>query len=314
MEQNRNKRRMPSNGRPKRPAPKRRVEKPARPAETEKITAQEVVYTAPEPLNRKKVLLHLATVAAVVLALFMGCSVFFKVENVVVSGNLKYDAWTVREASGIEKGESLLMLSKAKACGKITEALPYVKIVRIGITLPNTVNIYVEELDVVYAAQDAKDAWWLLTSDGRVVEKTTEANAKKNTILQGFRLASPAVGATAKAEEAHDQAGVGGEEAPVVTITNQDRLDTALSIVMELERKGILNKAASVDVTDMANIELWYGKAYQVKLGNPGEMEKKIGLMYGTIQRHEKEGSYQSGVLDITFEIYQGAVGYEPFK
>ena len=311
-----NKRKRRPAGRPsaKRPTGKRPVENREHPAEPKRVPAQEVVYTAPEPMNRRKLILQVATLAAVVLALFMGCSVFFKVENVVVSGNAKYDAWTVREASGIEKGESLLTLAKAKACGKITKALPYVKIVRIGITLPNTVNIYIEELDVVYAAQDSKDGWWLMTSGGRVVEETSASIAKTKTVLMGFKLDQPVVNEQAKAVEFDPEDLADGETAPVITITNQDRLETALSIVTELERRGILGKATSLDVTDMGNIEMWYGKAYQVKLGDPGKMENKIDLMCGTIRRHEQEGSYQSGILDITFEIYPGAVGYEPLK
>lgn len=298
---------------------KRPVRKPVekkKPAQTEvkRTPAQEVVYTAPEPLDRKKLILRIATIAAVVLALFMGCSIFFKVEKVVVSGNVKYDAWTVREASGIEEGASLLTFGKAKACGQITQKLPYVKIVRIGVTLPNTVNIYIEELDVVYSAEDSKGGWWLLTSDGRVVEKTSASYAKSQTVLKGFELDAPVVGEKAKAVEADPNATDENGEQIVVTITNQERLDTALTIVTELERKGILGKAVSVDVTNMAAIELWYGKDYQVKLGDAGEMEKKLGLMCGTIQRHEKEGSYQNGILDITFEIYPDAVGYQPFE
>lgn len=314
MEDKRKRRRPPLEPRRDRPAGKPRQEKPERQVEPKRAPAQEVVYTAPEPLHRKKLILQIATVAAVVLALFMGCSIFFKVENVVVSGNSKYDAWTVREASGIQKGESLLTLAKAKACGKITEALPYVKIVRIGITLPNTVNIYIEELAVVYAAQDADDGWWLLTSGGRVVEKTSAIHAQTKTVLKGFKLDAPVVNEQAKALEVDPDDIPEGETAPVITTTNQDRLETALSIVSDLERRGILGNAASVDVEDMGNIELWYGKAYQVKLGDPGDMEKKIGLMCGTIQRHQLEGSYQSGILDITFEIYPSAVGYEPLK
>lgn len=303
-------------GRPsaKRPTEKKPAVNKERPAEPKRVPAQEVVYTAPEPMDRRRLILQVATLAAVVLALFMGCSIFFKVENVVVSGNAKYDAWTVREVSGIEKGESLLTLAKAKACGKITKALPYVKIVRIGITLPDTVNIYIEELDVVYAAQDADDGWWLMTSGGRMVEKTSASVAKTQTVLKGFRLEDPVVNEQAKALEFDPEDLAEGETAPVITITNQDRLETALTIVTELERRGILGDAASVDVEDMGNIELWYGKAYQVKLGDPGDMEKKIGLMCGTIRRHQQEGSYQSGILDITFEIYPGAVGYEPLK
>lgn len=301
--------RRPGSTRPTaRPAEKKREQQVVR------APAQEVVYTAPEPINRKKLILRIATVAAVVLALFMACSLFFKVENIKVSGNVKYDAWTIREASGIETGESLLALGKAKACGRITEKLPYVKVVRIGITLPNTVNIYIEELDVVYAAQDSKDNWWLLTSDGRIVDKTSASYAKTKTVLKGFRLAAPEVNEQAVAVEVNPKTGEEGSDDPISSITNKDRMDTALSIAMELERRGIFGKVASVDVTDMSNIELWYGSAYQVKLGDPKDMEKKIGMMYGTIQRHETEGSYQSGILDITFEIYPDAVGYEPFK
>lgn len=298
----------------KRPPMGSRPKKQTEQTPTKRPPAQEVVYTAPEPLDRKKFLLRLLTVAAVVLALFMGCSIFFKVENIKVSGNQKYDVWTVREASGIELGDSLLSFGKAKACGRITEALPYVKIVRVGITLPNTVNIYIEELDVVYSAQDELGQWWLLTSGGRVVEKTTESTAQTKTVLKGFVLAEPVVGEGAVAVEVDPSTTPSGEEPSIITVTNQDRLDTALFIVYELERRGVLGKAASVDVTDMANIELWYGSDYQVQLGDPGEMEKKITLMCGTIQKHEKEGSYQSGILDISFTTYPGAVGYTPFE
>lgn len=298
----------------RRPTTRQKTHHPAKPAPVQRPPAQEVVYTQPEPLNRKKLVLRLLTVAAVVIALFVGCSIFFKVENIKVSGNNKYDVWTVREVSGIEQGESLLAFGKAKACGRITEALPYVKSVRISVTLPNTVNIYIEELEVVYAVQDESNGWWLLTSDGRVVEKTTESTAKKKTILRGFLVLSPEVGEKASALEINPATAPSGEEEPIITITNQDRMDTALAIVHELERKGILGKAASVDVTDMGNIELWYGTDYQVKLGDPGEMDKKIALMWATIQKHQKEGSYQSGILDISFTTYPGAVGYTPFN
>lgn len=306
---NKRKRRRPVRNQTNRPVRKSRPEKNPEPV---RAPAQEVVYTAPEPLNRKKLILRIATVAAIVLALFLACSVFFKVENIKVSGNVKYDEWTVFEASGIEKGQSLLTFGKGKACAQIAQKLPYVKIVRIGITLPNTVNIYIEELDVVYAAQDSKDSWWLLTSGGRVVESISASGAKSKTMLNGFKLESPVVGESAKAVEVDPN--TTSEEDPPITITNQDRLDTALSIVTELERRGILGQVSSLNVDDMGNIELWYGTAYQVKLGDAGQMEKKIELMCATIRNHESTGRYQSGILDITFEIYPDGVGFQAFE
>lgn len=272
--------------------------------------AQEVVYTAPEPLNRKKLILRLLTVAAVALALFMGFSIFFKVENIVVSGAEKYSAWDVLEASGIEKGEGLLSFGKAKACGKITKALPYIKTVHIGITLPDTVNIYIEEFDVAYSAQDQSGQWWLITSDGSIVESTSESNASIRTILKGFRLLDPKVGEFAQAVEQDPDATDENGEPVIVTVTNQERLKTALEILQQIERNGILGKVSSVNVTDIGNIELWYSSQYQVKLGDQSRIDYKIAAMKKTISQM---GSHESGVLDITFTTLPDKVGYDPF-
>lgn len=296
----------------RRPASRRRESSPP-PIKERRKPAPEVVYTAPEPINRKKLILRLATVAAVVLALFLGFSIFFKVERIVISGTEKYTAYAVEQASGIEKGDSLLALGRAKVAGRITKTLPCVKSVRIGITLPDRVNIYIEELEVVYAAPDSQNAWWLLTADGRIVEKTTESEAKKHTILEGFALRSPKAGDTAQAEntqpstESTDES----QETPSADpFTPSEKLQMALNLVSLLERNGILGEAASVNVTDMSDIQIWYGTQYQVKLGSANPMEKKIATLKAAVQ---EMGSYQSGVLDITYTVVKDGVSYKPF-
>lgn len=266
----------------------------------------EVTYTPPVPINRKKLLLRLATVFAVALALFLGCTVFFRVKDVVVTGTERYTAWTVREASGIEEGESLLAFGKTKAAGRIMEKLRYVRIVRIGVTLPDTVNIHIQELDVVYGVQDAQDGWWLLSCDGKVVEKTNETKARESTVLKGFRLSKPTVGESAVAQEPE-------ATESTVLITDQERLEAALSVITQLERNEILGEAASVDVTDPSNIQLWYQDDYQVLLGDPDRMDEKIMMMTRVIRQHQQEGGYQSGVLDITLTNTPDGVEYTPF-
>lgn len=270
--------------------------------------AQDVYYTPPVPLNRKKLVLRLLTVAAVVVALFLGFAIFFRVENVVVSGTEKYTPWAVCEASGIRKGESLLGLSKAKAAGNITQELRYIKGVRIGITLPDTVNIYVEELDVVYALTDAQGNWWLMAADGKVVEQATREEAQQHTLIHGVTLDRPTVG---KAATAHEQ-GSTDPDAPV-QITAAQRLQAALTIVKELEANGVLGEADTLDVTDVMAMELWYGDDYQVLLGEAKRMDEKIAMMCAVINQHRQEGGYQSGILDITLTTEPDGVGYTPF-
>lgn len=273
--------------------------------------AREVTYTPPLPLNRKKLVIRLATVAAIAIALFLGFTIFFRVEKVIVTGTHRYTPWSVREASGIEEGASLLAFGKTKAASRVMENLRYVKSVRIGVTLPDTVNIYIEELEVVYGVQDKDDGWWLISSDGRVVEGTNEAAARETTVLKGFRIGKPKVGANAVGAQRDKQNNTENEH-PVL-ITDQERLEAALCVITQLERYEILGEAANVDVTDPGNIQLWYGDDYQVMLGNPDRMDEKIGMMTGVIRQHEQSGGYQSGVLDITLTENPNGVNYNPF-
>lgn len=256
----------------------------------------EVVYLPPKPFSRNRVLVRLLTVTSVVLALLLGISVFFKVERFEVSGNVKYQAWDVAEASDI-LGENLLTFSHAKAAGKIQTLLPYVKSVRIGIKLPNTVKIVIEETEVTYSVQASDDSWWLLSSTGKVVEKAATGSQDSHTRLLGIRILDPVAGQQAVVlETTQPQLDEQGNPIPV-TYTDAQRLDTALNIVQFLEQSGIIGKAASIDVTHAADIQLWYGKQYLVKLGDSSQLGYKIGLLAAIV---DHGGKYDNGILDIT--------------
>jgi hypothetical protein len=142
----------------------------------------------------------------------------------------------------------------------------------------------------------------LITSEGRVVEQTSDVTAV--TVLQGFKLHNPQSGQQAVAKENEPD-----DEGAVVTFTNAERLNAALSIVTQLERNGILGEVASVNVEKLGAIELWYGDRYQVKLGNTGRIDEKIAAMADAISQMDK---HQSGQLDITFADQKDQIYYIP--
>ena len=270
-----------------------------------------VIYTAPTPFNRNRLLIQLVTVTAVVLSLVMGLSVFFKVETITVSGADKYSTWAVREASGIKEGDNLLTFSIPRASGQIIAKLSYVDKVRIGIKLPDTVNIYIEERDVNYAIKDSTGTWWLMTSDGRMVEQTNGGVAADHTQVLGVTVEAPEVNEYAVATELPPtETDESGELVPV-TVTGAQRLSAALQILKALEANDIVGEAASVDVTRLEDIILWYGTRYQVNLGGTGNMEYKIACMNDTIL---SLSDYQSGVLDVSFNFWKDQVGYTAFE
>ena len=279
--------------------------------QTRNRPSPDVVYVQPAPFNKTRFFLCLLIAVAVVLAVIFGMSIFFKVDadKITVSGTEKYTAWQIREASGIKDGENLLSINEPRISSAIREALPYVNKVRVGIKLPDTVKIEIEELDVVYSAEDVEGNWWLLRSDGYIVEKTNSADAEQYTKLLGIKLTEPAQGEQAKAYQ-QTQTGEDGETEPV-TVLASEQLSTALSIVQYLEDCGVIGDAESVDVTNMGDLQLWYADRYQVTLGDGLELSRKIRSMKAAI---DQMSDYQSGILDVSFTTWPNEVGYTPFS
>ena len=291
-------------------AAKKRTKKSGKSARP-KQPAPAIIYTEPQAFNRSRFLVQMLTVTAVVVAFVLALSVFFKVEKITVSGAEVYSSWAIREASGISEGDNLLTFSHARAGAQIKANLPYVDSVRFGIKLPDTVNIIVEEAEVVYAIKDSNGQWWLMNSSGRVVEQANSGVAANYTQVLGVTLESPAVNLQGvAAEAAPTETDASGEYIPV-TVTGAQRLTTAMQILKALEENDIVGDAASVDVTRVEDIILWYGTRYQVNLGDSTRLDYKIACMNDVILQMS---DYQSGILDISFTHWPTQVGYTPFS
>ena len=277
-----------------------------------------VIYTEPAAFSRNRLVVQLVTVIAVVLALTVGLSVFFKVQHIYVSGAKVYSESAITEVCGINKGDNLLTFSHARAAALIQANRPYVREVRFGIKLPDTVNIIIEEDEVVYAVKDDTGQWWLMNSSGRVVTQGTSATVANKTQILGVNLDNPVPNEHAVAMESApavtdttDPTGETVTQITPVTTTGAQRLDAALEILKALEANDIVGSAASVDVSRIDDIVLWYGTRYQVNLGDSTRLDYKIACMNSVIAQMSE---YQSGVLDCSFTIWEKQVGYTPFS
>ena len=272
--------------------------------------APAIIYTQPKAFSRTRLLIQMLTVTAVVAAMIAGLSVFFKVEYITVTGAEVYSAWSVREASGIQEGDNLLTFSHARAGALIKANLPYVNTVRFGIKLPDTVNIIIEEDAVVYSIEDSTGTWWLMNSDGRVVEQTNKSKAANYTKILGITLENPAPDKQAVATETVLSATTETGETIPMTTTGAKRLSTAMEILEALEANDIVGEAASVDVSRLEDIIVWYGSRYQVNLGDSSNVDYKIACMNDVILQLSE---FDSGILDVSFTIWPDQVIYTPF-
>ncbi len=284
--------------------PRRRRKPDNRPSKGPELQVQ---YTPAKTFNRNRFLLHLATVAAVVLALVLGMSIFFKVGQINVAGAKKYTLWDVRQASGIQDGEALLGLSEAKISANIRQQLPYVGNVRVGIKLPNIVNIEITELEVVYAVEAVDGTWWLIDATGRVVDTTDAASAKEYTRILGVRIHNAQIGQPAKAAEPEsntaNQIPTGSTAPTLPPVPAEERLNTVIQVLTALENNGVMGGEIikTVDVSDRETIRLWYKDRYEVSLGDVTQLDHKVALMKAAIVQ---EGEYKSGYMDVSFRIW----------
>ena len=274
----------------------------------------QVQYTPAKPFNRNRFLLHMATVLAVVLAVVLVMSIFFKVGQVMVSGTEKYTPWEIKEAAGIQDGDALLSLSEAKITAKIQEKLPYVGDVRVGIKLPDTVNIEITELQVVYAVEDSNGAWWLLDASGRIVDGTDTAASKNHTRIEGVKIQSGAIGEQAAGYQPETGNSTQPSDQLIATlppISAAEQFSAAVQILTGLEKNGVMGVVDTVNVSDPGALSLMYDNRYQVSLGDVSRMEYKISAMKSSVA---ELGQYQSGYLDVSFTIWPNEVGYRPFE
>ena len=289
---------------------KRKKTRPVRRKRTQPVNKAEaqIQYTPAKPFNRNRFLLRLATAAAVVLAIFAGMSIFFKVDEtqILVAGTEKYSAYDVKEASGVQDGDGLIGLSKAKIAARICKNLPYVDSVRVGIKLPDTVHIEIVERSVAYAVSDTMSGWWLLNAEGRIIDRADAAAVKSHTQILGVKIVGAVLGEQAVAAEAMATAPTGGEVAPVVSGAAQ--LDGALQVIRSLEKNGIMGNVDSLDVTDLSRLALVYEDRFTINLGDASRLDYKIASVKVAITEHM--GEYDQGYLDASFTTYPNEVGF----
>jgi hypothetical protein len=161
---------------------------------------------------------------------------------------------------------------------------------------------------VVYAVQSIDESWWLVNSDGVVAEKTNAAEAEDHTRILGVLIENPEVGKTAVAHE--EQAPAGPDTEPV-TEYNWERLDAAVSIAQQLEAAGILGQIVTIDVSDLGDLEMWYGTRFQIYLGDHTNLHTKIRAVKSAIDQMD---DYQAGRLDASFTTWPTQVEFKSFE
>lgn len=250
----------------------------------------------------------LASVAAALLLILVVIACL-RVKIISVVGNSMYSAQEVQEASGVSEGSALLLVNKTAVASRIRAELPYIDQVRVGIGLPNAVKIEVAELENTFAVAADDGSYWLINSEGKLVEQITAKKASEYLTIQGVRIQNAKAGQMVEVvkdpvapqeepEEEPDEEGEGEVAAPPEA-SAEERMAVALRMVAQLEGEDDIRSITAIDVSSIYDLQIWYGTRFQVKLGNSDELSYKLEYMVAALAQLD---SYQSGVLDLTFQ------------
>ena len=205
-----------------------------------------------------KLLSVLVICAAVVAAL----TLFFRVDEIVVTGNVRYTADQIREITGVEIGDNLFLLNRSQVAKNIGDQLPYVEQTRVNPKAPDTLFIEVREVETPLAVVQDGSAWLINPGGdpvGKIVDQLKAEEAEGFGVIDGVTLLAPSVGTrmSLATEFTAQQAGL-------------------QSLMSALVEQGMIDRVDAIHLGDLSTLVLTYDGRFDVLLPYDADFSLKM--------------------------------------
>ena len=229
-------------------------------------------------------LYKLLSVLLICAAILAGCIVFFRVNVVVVEGNIRYTSDEIIAVTGVQQGDNLITLNRYKLASQIYRELPYVSEARVYRRLPDTLIIEVTESAAVAAIQ--KDGeWWLLDAQCKLLERGDSSIAQGIAEVLGLTPLAPAPGTPlAVAEE------------------SRSKLDSLAQLLSALYQQGLSGQVTDfIDLTAANEIRFGFGDKLTVVMPMSGDFASKAFALQRVLEAYAEQQVELAGTLDLTY-------------
>lgn len=223
-----------------------------------------------------KVLCVLLILAAIV----GGCIVFFRVENIEITGSTVYSDEEIIAAAGIELGDNLMLVNWVQSGRKIVNQLPYISEVNPRPSLPDTLILNVTECTPVGILKGEEGTWWVMDSKCRLLEEGGNELTQKYPKITGLTALVPSVG-----------------KSLAVSVEESTKLDSLKQILNALEGRNMLGNVQSINMSGGSEIHLSYEERFDVRL--PMYSDDFAHLIYILEQASAKLDAGQTGTIDL---------------
>ena len=223
-----------------------------------------------------------------VLLYLLSAFVFFKVESVEIMGitdengntlpgSSYYSSEEIARVSGVETGDSLVLVSKKNTKELIEKLLPYIGNVKVQRRYPSTLRLVVEDTAAVYAL-DAGGGYTILNEDFKVLG-VTERMPKGSAKIVGISVVNAEIGTIAEfTDEAY-----------------KARLET---IREKCEKSGITH-ITKIDVGNIANVSITIDSRFTFILGTLTQLEEKLSMAVMTMETEKINNQEAKIIIDV---------------
>ncbi len=137
--------------------------------------------------------------AAIVIGVVLSLTVFFKISTIEVTGTSQYSKETILNVCGVDTGDNLFLVKKARVADKIGRALPFTGEITVKRSFPNKIVIQVTD-SVPSAAVAYEDGYALLNQDQKVLATVSTEEELYSVVAQQLRLAEEATAEVSQTE------------------------------------------------------------------------------------------------------------------
>lgn len=248
------------------------------------------------------VIYRLLCIALVVGAGAVALTVFFKVENVTVTGVTRYSVEQIRQTLGVEHGDNLFFWGKTAGLQRLKREYPYIESVRVRRRLPDTLEVEITECAAFAALDNGMGGFYLLSGGGKLLEATEAGVQSELPRITGVSAAGRKVGET-----------LGGAE--------EEAENALISILTAMTANGQIKNVNFINIEDPYDIHIGYLDRFDVRIGSVNELDRKLQFLIKLI--NEKLSPSDIGTIELsnvakiyfwpdTLENVQAASGIPP--
>lgn len=223
----------------------------------------------------------LLSIVLILGAVAGGSIVFFRVENIEVTGCSIYTAEQVITASGIQEGDNLFLIGKVSTARKILQELPYVKDISPKRELPGTMHLVINECTPMAVLQDSRGDWWVLDEGGKLLERGGSELLAQYPKVIGLEALMPSAGSNL-----------------AVSVEERGKLDALRQILSALKKRGMKDRLGDIDLSGTTEIIFAYEDRFDVHVPMYSDNFSRLIHTLDEIAVYLDEG--QIGTVDMT--------------